>query len=543
MDSTSSIKLVVDQATEQENAFLQVLHSRIMGQEGGKKAAARAYRRSLNVLRNRRGPLYRILQIGKSRTGKTLTAESSALALHGDAEALVYVNCEHFKQSHQIQQLLGAPPSYVGYKDPKEQEKAKPGQVDPSALFSRANLIASRKGSAVPVTIVLLDEIEKASPEFLDVLLGIFDKGKIRLANNSDTDFTDCIFFMTSNLAMEEVEKLSNPIGFRTREQEVTEKEIGSIVKQALKRRFRPEFLKRIDEVVIFAPLTQAQLEGVVELEIKLLKDRIRQHVEKPRRFAVKVEEPARRFILKVALADNGGVAEIKHVIDTRVSDVLGNELAKGTIRGGDLVVVDHVEGEEALSFLLHRGEADPSELEDLETPAPGAQKGQSGARNALPAPNATARETLTRLRELCATKLVDHADSRSKTEKSIIIGPELKRLVAEMGHRTAGWDWDKYHLAIFEADAYQLFWSKIQSTYWYWALLQGCLNAASELPIDIQDVRQALLSLRKQEGVVNDYNLQSNTVVARLAVKGLLLLHINPESQGEELHKNRIFD
>jgi hypothetical protein len=525
------VRLDIGQATDQEKEFLRVLESRIVGQVSGKRAAARAFRRALNQLKDGRGPIYKLLQIGKSRTGKTLTAETAALAMHGDSEALVFIDCESYKQSHQIQQLLGAPPSYVGYKDPKDQ---KTGQPDPSALFARVNLIASRKGSKVPVTIVLLDEIEKASDEFLDVLLGIFDKGKIRLANNTETDFTDCIFFMTSNLAMDKVERLDKPFGFRMQgKQAVTEMDIRAIVTGELKLRFKPEFLKRVNETVIFAPLTAEQLEQVVDLEVKLLKERIRARLPRPQRFSLDVQKSAREFVLERALSDNGGVAEIKNVLETYCADLLGNELAKGTIAGGDLVIVSREDGEDRLCFKLMRGLANPGELVDLDKPLVGERPAAKG--EAL-----SALDAFVKIKALCIEKLVQTAPQRSYNEGTISIGVELRKLVQQMGYPAT--KWEEIHAPLFESKAYELFWQKISNSYWYWRLLQESLNQSTSLPIKEQAVRKAIDRLRAQEGVAKDYRLDNPTIAARLTVKGVMLITINPETHEEYLAVNRIF-
>ncbi len=219
-------RLNTEEKSAQELGFLSVLNTRMVGQEKAKKAAARAKRRAGNPLRNKRGPVYKALLIGKSRTGKTLTAETTALSLHGDIEALVRVDCAEYQHGHEVSRLLGAPPSYVGFDDPGKggsdddqgDKKAAKASKGPTALLARQNLIASRKGSKTAITVILLDEIEKAHTSLKDVLLAIFDKGKIHLANNTETDFTDCIFFMTSNLGMEQLENFGHSIGFGTQE-------------------------------------------------------------------------------------------------------------------------------------------------------------------------------------------------------------------------------------------------------------------------------------------------------------------------------------
>jgi ATP-dependent Clp protease ATP-binding subunit ClpA len=338
--------LNTQQKSAQELDFLTVLDSRIVGQVAAKEAAARAFRRAKNPLRNRRGPVYKVLLVGQSRTGKTLTAETTALSLHGNAEALLRIDCAEYQNGHEVSRLLGAPPSYRDSDDPSSNS--------PIAILARQNLIASRKGSACPITVILLDEIEKAHASLKDLLLAIFDKGKTRLANNCETDFTDCMFFLTSNLGMEQLEEFGHIRGFCTQKvKPIEEKDVAAVVTKELRNHFRPEFLKRLDETVIFAPLSQNQLEKLVEMELGFVQDRIVAALPPCDQFEVQFTPDVQSHVLRLAQENDGGVAEVKQVIERDIIDTLGGELEKGTIVGGDVVVIGFDKQLEVLTFHL----------------------------------------------------------------------------------------------------------------------------------------------------------------------------------------------
>ncbi len=356
------VPLNTSQRSVQENDFASRADVRIIGQSEAKAAALRAYRSYLNPLRDLERPIYIIKCIGKSRTGKTLTAETLAELLHGDKKALVRINCGAYKEKHRISQLLGAPPGYVGFKD--DSEKGKPGQIDRSAKLSRDNLIASRRGSKVPVTIVLVDECEKMTEELEDVFLSIFDKGEVDLGNNEPADFRDCIFVLTSNLASDEVERLGRPgIGFHAHAQTPSTTQVKDTVTSALEKRYKPEFLNRIDEIVIFAAHTPEQIKLIVDAEIGLVEERIMNQLPRGLQFGLEVEESARQFLLDHS---KNGVADLKRTIQRYMLDPVSSELIKRSIKLGDVLVVKHESGKDRLSFYIAEGEAAISDAEHL---------------------------------------------------------------------------------------------------------------------------------------------------------------------------------
>jgi len=536
-DTIETTRLKTEEQSSQELRFIKVLDGRIVGQQGAKRAAARAKRRAANPLRNKRGPIFKALLIGKSRTGKTLTAETTALSLHGDADALVRVDCAEYQQGHEVSRLLGAPPSYVGFDDPNKNgeggdkgDKSGKDTKAPTALLARQNLIASRKGSKVPITVILLDEIEKAHSSLKDVLLAVFDKGKIRLANNIETDFTDCIFFLTSNLGMEQLEQFGRSIGFRVQAvQQPTEEDVRQVVSGELRKHFRPEFLKRLDETVIFAPLTQTQLEELVALELSFVQDRICAGLPSKDWFEVQFDPQVNKRILALALADDGGVAEVKQIIEREIIDVLGGELEKATIAGNDLVKVALGQGDESdkLIFDLAKGRGQP--------PKPSTASEEKPRK---PEVKYKQPSGLQQLRELIEQKLIATAPDRQVAQSSIRYGLELGQLAEKLGGKNG--DLDEVQKTFMTADAHKLLWSKVSNAYWFWKLYQGAAKSATTLPLTTVDVESSLATIRSLTGIRKvspDYNPNKDSSLNTMLYmeEGVLLLEKVEGKDGKE--------
>ncbi|MBS1992248.1 MAG: ATP-dependent Clp protease ATP-binding subunit [Cyanobacteria bacterium SZAS LIN-3] len=533
MSNIETTRLNTEEKSSQELGFIKVLDSRMIGQEGAKRAAARAKRRAGNPLRNKRGPVYKALLIGKSRTGKTLTAETTALSLHGDVEALVRVDCAEYQHGHEVSRLLGAPPSYVGFDSPPgkgDDDNSSGGKKDgkaPTALLARQNLVASRKGSKVPITVILLDEIEKAHTSLKDVLLAIFDKGKIRLANNVETDFTDCIFFLTSNLGMEQLEQFGRSIGFAVKEAtQPTEDDVAQVVHKELRKHFRPEFLKRLDETVIFAPLTQNQLQELVSMELGFVQDRICSGLPAPDWFEVKFKDEVTPHILALTLRNDGGVAEVKQIIEREVIDALGGELEKKTIAGQDLVLIGVDEGGR-LTFELGKGQGQPPKPSQVRENKPEPVE----VKYKQPSP-------LQQLRDLIETKLVETAGDKHLSQKTIYFGKEIGTLSKKLGG--AANDLDEVQKTFMTAEAHKLLWSKVSNAYWFWKIYQGAAKSATELPIKVSDVHSSLAAIRDLTGIskVNEsYNPHTDKPVntMRYMQEGVLLLEQVEGKDGKE--------
>lgn len=364
---TRRIKLNVHEPCEQAVEAARRFDSRIVGQKPAKDMVARAYRRFLNPLRDKRRPIYSAMLLGEPGQGKTLTAEELAFLLHGDPTAYIKVNCGAYKEKHRVSQLIGAPAGYVGYSDPKDEEKLpKSGKLDPSAKLSMHNKVASRKGSPTPVTVILLDEIEKMHPDLEDVLLSILDKAEVDFGNNTVGDFSDCVILMAGNIGSFEVSRLGRRMGFvTTSDSRPTHDDIRSTIFKVLEERYKPEFIDRIDEVVIYETLSASQKRLIVDVEIAKLEERIMSELPRGFAFTLKVDDRARDFIHAQATAGKGSARKLKRLLNGLLEEPLGNELAKKTIRLGDLVEVTYESGE-TLSFYMVEGEGDVAEADTM---------------------------------------------------------------------------------------------------------------------------------------------------------------------------------
>ena len=351
--------------------FEKNLSIRVIGQPDGVSLAARARARAENPLRNKRRPIYTALLLGPTSVGKTETVREAAYLTHGDRDAFIQINAAAYKEKHRISQLIGAPPGYVGYKDKddaKDEERRKKGLKDKSAKLSKENLIASRKGSTVPITYVLIDELEKAGEDFFDLLLSIFEDGVIDFGNNEEADFREVVFFLTGNVGAFEVAKLAMRIGFI--QTTVTNDDIANTVQKSMNLVFKPEFLARIDEICVYNKLSRQDLLRVVGTEIARVKERIVNDLPRGTAFELVVDAAAEEFILKTALEHGDNARDIRRTTDKLLTDCLGNELMKNSIPLGALVEVTHEAEETALAFYMTEGEGKVSAADLVENAA-----------------------------------------------------------------------------------------------------------------------------------------------------------------------------
>lgn len=368
--NTKQPKFVVLES-ETMDPMVQELLDRFDGMVVGQPAALEGARRALeamtNPLRDKRRPIFKGANVGPSRTGKSLTPRVLAKLIHGDEDAITELEGADYEERHQSVALKGAPPSYVGFPDKKEREKLQPHEVDEYSIISNHNLKRVRLGSKSTVNIVIINEFEKAHPTFYKFWMGVFDKGYAQLGNGEIVDFTNTIFFLTMNLGMEEVERLEEGgIGFTSRAHKATKDEVKGIVDKAMRLTYKREFRNRLDGVFIFKPHTAEELFQIVGTELKKVEVRIFEQIPRGEAFELEVEDSARKFLLDVAMADGGTVAELARVIDQHLVNKLGRELGKKTIGMGDLVVVRHEEGKNVLTFLCAHGASEPSGADKL---------------------------------------------------------------------------------------------------------------------------------------------------------------------------------
>jgi hypothetical protein len=346
--------------SEMERRFRDFAESRLFGQPEAVNAMCRAFRRAMNPFRNagakKRKPIYVVVNAGESRTGKTYFAELLAEFFHGDPEALLFINGSDYIERHYLVNLIGAARTYIGYTDPKDPKYVAPqaDEKDTYAELSTHNLKWSRKGSDSPITIILVDEWEKACKEFNRVFLRIMDKAKGTLGNGEEVDYSMCIIVLTTNLGMGEVEdeKNKNPLGFNQSKKSVSHADVEGIIAKHMKDFAPPEFRNRVKEngeVVVFRSLSEADKYRILDRDVLEVQNLFMS--EPTLMFTVSVDQAARKFIMDEALKDDGTVSNLKAIIQNLLEEPLAGEAIKRTIGLGDRIEVTHEEGKDGLTY------------------------------------------------------------------------------------------------------------------------------------------------------------------------------------------------
>ncbi|MFN8495951.1 MAG: AAA family ATPase [Caldilineaceae bacterium] len=301
------------------------LRKRIIGQEQAITAVSDAIRRARSGLKDPRRPIGTFLFLGPTGVGKSETAKALAGFMFDDDEALLRIDMSEYREPHTVSRLFGAPPGYVGYDQGgqlTEQVRRRPYQV------------------------ILFDEIEKAHPEVWNSLLQILDDGRLTDGQGRTVDFRNTVVIMTSNVGAEAVKR--GPLGFATPEFDESKYSQGEYA-NSLKRLFRPEFLNRIDEIIVFDTLTRPQIRQIV----LLLMNDINKRMEELG-FTVELSEAAANHIAEIGYDANYGARPLRRLLQRRVENELSKRLLKGEFRTGDHVVVDYdpkAEGENKLTF------------------------------------------------------------------------------------------------------------------------------------------------------------------------------------------------
>ena len=355
MTSKNNTFVVVDhnELSAAEIAFAERFGGRVIGQPGALKVAELAYNLAKNPLRDRTRPIGIFYLAGPSRTGKSLTGVTLAEIFHNDPEALTRIQASDYTEDHQLLELKGAPPSFVGYRDPKDpKNKLEAHETDPYSVVSPHNLKRVRLASGEEIDIVVLEEFEKSSPDFYKFWMGVFDKGVARLGNGMVADFRNTIFILTSNIGMDRFEKeQKGSIGFV--KNEGSKVSVDEVVLDEMRRTYKPEFRNRLDAVVVFQPFNAEQLTLIVDAEIVLVQKRISEQMEAGKDFMIEVTAEAKKFMLR-SVANN--VAELKRVINRDLLMPLGRLLNTGKLNGGDIVRVSVNADGSALEFAINRG-------------------------------------------------------------------------------------------------------------------------------------------------------------------------------------------
>ena len=296
------------------------LHQRVVGQDEAIKAVANAVRRARAGLQDPNRPIGSFIFLGPTGVGKTELARALAEFLFDDEHNMVRIDMSEYQERHTVARLIGAPPGYVGYEEG--------GQLT-EAVRRR------------PYSVVLFDEIEKAHPEVFNVLLQVLDDGRLTDGQGRTVDFRNTVIIMTSNIGSQYIQDLVHD-----------EQAMRNQVMAALRQQFRPEFLNRIDEIVIFHPLQREHLKQIIEIQLRRLRELLAE-----RKITITLTDAAKELLIDEGYDPVYGARPLKRVLQRRIHDPLALKLLQGEIRDGDHVVIDASEGE--LTFTVAVPEVD----------------------------------------------------------------------------------------------------------------------------------------------------------------------------------------
>ena len=296
-----------------------ILHKRVVGQNEGVNAVAKAIRRARAGLKDPKRPIGSFLFLGPTGVGKTELARSLAEAIFGDESAMIRFDMSEYMEKHTVSRMLGAPPGYIGY--------------DEGGLLTDA---VRRK----PYAVILLDEIEKAHPDIFNILLQVLDDGRLTDSQGRTVDFKNTVIIMTSNAGAFKLQpQKTNTMGFAVNEDKQIKQNAKKIVMDEVKRQFKPEFLNRIDEIIIFEPLTDKELTQIVTL---LLNDVQKRLAEMDIELIIKDE--VKSYLLKHGTDTIYGARPLKRAVQRYLQDPLAEQLLQKSIKSMQKIIVDFVE-------------------------------------------------------------------------------------------------------------------------------------------------------------------------------------------------------
>ncbi|MDX1772455.1 MAG: AAA family ATPase, partial [Planococcaceae bacterium] len=297
----------------------ETLHERVIGQSEAVTAISRAVRRARAGLKDPKRPIGSFIFLGPTGVGKTELARALAESMFGDEDAMIRVDMSEYMEKHSTSRLVGSPPGYVGFEDG--------GQL-------------TEKVRRKPYSVILLDEIEKAHPDVFNILLQVLEDGRLTDSKGRTVDFRNTVVIMTSNVGAENLKK-NKYVGFNLQDGEQQYKDMKGKMLEELKKAFRPEFLNRVDEMIVFHSLEKEHLKEIVTLMTATLTKRLQeQEIE------LELTEAAQEKITKEGYDPEYGARPLRRALQKHVEDRLSEELLKGTVLTGQNVVFD-VENDE----------------------------------------------------------------------------------------------------------------------------------------------------------------------------------------------------
>jgi ATP-dependent Clp protease ATP-binding subunit ClpB len=348
---------LLDHKTKSDEAheFERELAARVVGQERALRALAQIYQVYQAGLNTPGRPIGTLLFLGPTGTGKTRSVEASAEVLFGNPNAFVRVDCAEFQHPHEISKLIGAPPGYLGHRETPP-------------MLSQENL-DSHQTERARLSLVLFDEIEKASDALWQLLLGVLDKATLTLGDNRRVDFSRAIVVMTSNLGAREMDRLTDePLGFACMNHQTPESLDNQFYRlglEAARKRFSPEFMNRLDSTVVFRRLTDESMRQILELELQAVQQRILKLNQS--RFVMRYTDSAKAFLLARGTSTRYGARELKRTIERFVVLPLSNLVATRQIRDGDVLLTDLGKEEDSLVFMKRQMASVSPEFDPLD--------------------------------------------------------------------------------------------------------------------------------------------------------------------------------
>jgi ATP-dependent Clp protease ATP-binding subunit ClpC len=308
------------------------LHKRVVSQEAAVTAVAKAVRRSRSGLKDPKRPTGSFIFAGPTGVGKTLLAKALAEYMFGDAEALVHIDMSEYMEKHNVSRLIGAPPGFVGYEEG--------GQL-------------TEKIRRRPYAVVLFDEIEKAHPDVFNMMLQVMEEGRLTDSFGRNVDFRNTILIMTTNAGAEAI-KNESAFGFQKPDGDASYESMKSRVMDQIERVFRPEFLNRLDDTIIFRHLTREDLKSVIDFELSKVRERLME-----RGLNLELTDESKEFLINQGSNLDYGARPLRRAIEQRIEDPLSEELLRGAFVGKDTIVVDAV---------LHNHAGDPIDKANVTT-------------------------------------------------------------------------------------------------------------------------------------------------------------------------------
>lgn len=303
------VSKLVESEKEKLLKLPEILHKRVVGQEEGVKAVAEAVLRARAGLKDEKRPIGSFIFLGPTGVGKTELAKALSEALFDSEKNMIRIDMSEYMEKHSVSRLVGAPPGYVGY--------------DEGGQLTEA---VRRK----PYSVILFDEIEKAHPDVFNILLQLLDDGRLTDNQGRTVDFKNTIVIMTSNIG-------SNYLIDGIRQDGTVDEEVKQKVEDETKKYFRPEFLNRIDDIVVFSPLTEDQIVKIIELAMKDIEKRLEE-----RNITLEMTDAAKKFIADESYDPAYGARPVKRFLQRNVETELAGELIKGTVGDGDRVIMDN---------------------------------------------------------------------------------------------------------------------------------------------------------------------------------------------------------